>query len=259
VALALENAQLHRELLHKQRMERDLALARSIQLGLLPERPPQLEGFDMAVSHRPSLEVGGDYYDFIPLSPDTILAVVADVEGKGVGSAMVMANLQATLHALLAHLHSLERLVESLNDMILSDTRGQKFMTMFVGLLDQPHRTLHYVNAGHVPPAVVRANGSVEYLTEGGMVVGLFPSVHYDRGHVRLNPGDLVVACTDGITEAMNSESEEFGQPRLVELAVRERALPAQQIVDSVLTQVDEFSVGGTHEDDRVILIIKIV
>jgi phosphoserine phosphatase RsbU/P len=259
VALALENAQLHRELLHKQRMERDLALARSIQLGLLPERPPQLEGFDMAVSHRPSLEVGGDYYDFIPLSPDTILAVVADVEGKGVGSAMVMANLQATLHALLAHLHSLERLVESLNDMILTDTRGQKFMTMFVGLLDQPHRTLHYVNAGHVPPAVVRADGSVEYLTEGGMVVGLFPSVHYDRGHVRLNPGDLVVACTDGITEAMNSESEEFGQPRLVELAVRERALPAQQIVDSVLTQVDEFSRGGTHEDDRVILIIKIV
>jgi sigma-B regulation protein RsbU (phosphoserine phosphatase) len=259
VALALENAQLHRELLHKQRMERDLALARSIQLGLLPERPPQLEGFDMAVSHRPSLEVGGDYYDFIPLSPDTILAVVADVEGKGVGSAMVMANLQATLHALLAHLHSLERLVESLNDMILSDTRGQKFMTMFVGLLDQPHRTLHYVNAGHVPPAVVRANGSVEYLTEGGMVVGLFPGVHYDRGHVRLDPGDLVVACTDGITEAMNSESEEFGQPRLVELAVRERALPAQQIVDSVLTQVDEFSRGGTHEDDRVILILKIV
>ena len=110
VALALENAQLHRDLLHKQRMERDLALARSIQLGLLPERPPTLEGFDIGVSHRPSLEVGGDYYDFIPLAPDTILTVVADVEGKGVGSAMVMANLQATLHALLAHLHSLEAL-----------------------------------------------------------------------------------------------------------------------------------------------------
>ena len=173
VALALENAQLHRDLLHKQRMERDLALARSIQLGLLPERPPTLEGFDIGVSHRPSLEVGGDYYDFIPLAPDTILTVVADVEGKGVGSAMVMANLQATLHALLAHLHSLERLVESLNDMMLADTRGQKFMTMFLGLLDQPHRTLHYVNAGHVQPAVVRVNGEVEYLTEGGMVVGL--------------------------------------------------------------------------------------
>jgi phosphoserine phosphatase RsbU/P len=259
VALALENAQLHREMIHKQRMERDLALARSIQVGLLPERPPELDGFDIAVSHRPSLEAGGDYYDFIPLAPDTILTVVADVEGKGVGSAMVMANLQATLHALLAHLHSLERLVESLNDMILADTRGQKFMTMFIGLLDQSHRTLHYVNAGHVPPAVVRADGSVEYLREGGMVVGLFPSVHYDRGHVRLNAGDIVVSCTDGITEAMDKESEEFGQPRLVDLCVRERAKPAQEIVDIVLKEVDLFSRGGTHEDDRVIMILKVV
>ncbi len=259
VALALENAQLHREMLHKQRMERDLALARSIQIGLLPERPPQLEGFDIAVSHRPSLEVGGDYYDFIALAPNTTLAVVADVEGKGVGSAMVMANLQATLHALVAHLHSLERLVESLNDMILTDTRGQKYMTMFVALLDQPHRTLHYVNAGHVPPAVVRANGDVEYLREGGMVVGLFPSVKFERGHVRLGPGDTVVACTDGITEAMNAADDEFGSQRLVDMVSRERTKPAADIVKSVLTEVDLFSKGGTHEDDRVILVMKVV
>ncbi len=259
VALALENAQLHRELLHKQRMERDLALARSIQLGLLPEQPPQLEGFDFAVSHRTSLEVGGDYYDFIPLGVDTLLTVVADVEGKGVGSAMVMANLQATLHALVAHLHSLERLVESLNDMILTDTRGQKYMTMFVTLLDKPHRTLHYVNAGHVPPAVVRANGSVEYLTEGGMVVGLFPSVTFDRGHVKLEPGDVFVACTDGITEAMNAAGDEFGREQLAQMVGRERHLPAAEIVKSVLTEVDLFSRGGMHEDDRVILILKVV
>jgi sigma-B regulation protein RsbU (phosphoserine phosphatase) len=258
VALALENAQLHREMVAKQRMERDLALARSIQIGLLPENPPTLPGFDIAVSHKPSLECGGDYYDFIPLGPDTMLVVVADVEGKGVGSAMVMANLQATLHALLAHLHSLERLVESLNDMILSDTRGQKYMTMFVGLLDQPHKTFHYVNAGHVPPAVVRANGEVEYLREGGMVVGLFPSVHFDRGHVRLGTGDILVACTDGITEAMDRNDDEFGSDRLVQLVGKERALRAPEIVKSVLTEVDLFSRGGTHEDDRVILIMKV-
>jgi sigma-B regulation protein RsbU (phosphoserine phosphatase) len=259
VALALENAQLHREMVHKQRMERDLALARSIQMGLLPEAPPKLPGFDIAVSNRMSLEAGGDYYDFIQLAPDTMLTVVADVEGKGVGSAMVMANLQATLHALIVHLHSLERLVESLNDMMLADTRGQKYMTMFVTLLDQPHRTLHYVNAGHVPPAVVRANGTVDYLREGGMVVGMFPSVKFDRGHVRLEPGDIFVACTDGITEAMNAQDDEFGSQRLIEMVARERALPAAEIVQSVLTEVDHFSRGGTHEDDRVILIMKVL
>jgi sigma-B regulation protein RsbU (phosphoserine phosphatase) len=259
VALALENAQLHREMVHKQRMERDLALARSIQMGLLPEAPPKLPGFDIAVSNRMSLEAGGDYYDFIQLAPDTMLTVVADVEGKGVGSAMVMANLQATLHALIAHLHSLERLVESLNDMMLADTRGQKYMTMFVTLLDQPHRTLHYVNAGHVPPAVVRSNGTVDYLREGGMVVGMFPSVKFDRGHVRLESGDIFVACTDGITEAMNAQDDEFGSQRLIEMVARERALPASEIVQSVLTEVDYFSRGGTHEDDRVILIMKVL
>jgi phosphoserine phosphatase RsbU/P len=258
VALALENAQLHRDSLQKQRMERDLALARSIQIGLLPDRPPKLEGFDIAVSHRPSLEVGGDYYDFIPLTSDTILIVVADVEGKGVGSAMVMANLQATLHALLAHVHALERLVESLSDMMLADTRGQKFMTMFVALLDRSHRSLHYVNAGHVQPAVIRAKGGVDLLTEGGMVVGLFPGAKYERGHVKLHPGDIVVACTDGITEADNSDEQEFGSQRLIDMVAQERSLSAEQIVTSVLTEVDEFSRGGTHEDDRVIMVLKV-
>jgi phosphoserine phosphatase RsbU/P len=259
VAIALENAQLHRELIQKQRMERDLALARNIQLGLLPDRPPQIEGFEIAVSHKPCLEAGGDYYDFIPLAADTTLVVVADVEGKGVGSAMVMANLQATLHALLAHLHSLERLVESLNDMILTDTRGQKYMTMFVALLDQKHRAIHYVNAGHVPPAVVRANGTIDYLTEGGMVVGLFPSVRFERGHAKLHKGDIVVACTDGITEAADKNDEEFGRERLSEFVAKHRELTADQIVTTVLTEVDQFSRGGTHEDDRVILVIKVV
>lgn len=259
VALALENAQLHRERLAKQRLERDLALARSIQLSLLPESPPQLEGFEIAVQHKPSLMVGGDYYDFVPLDPGTMLAVVADVEGKGVGSALVMANLQATLRALVAHLHSLERLVGSLNDMIWADTRAQKFLTMFVGMLDQRQRSLHYINAGHVPPAVVRADGDTTYLREGGMVVGMFPSMAYERGHVHLEPGDIVVSCTDGITEAMDAEGDEFGLERLVELVRASRDLPAAQIVDLVLGEVDRHSRGGTHEDDRILFILKVL
>ncbi|MBI1739213.1 MAG: SpoIIE family protein phosphatase, partial [Acidobacteria bacterium] len=208
-AIAIENAQLHRELLHKEKLERDLALARSIQRGLLPEHPPTIEGFDIVVSHKPSQMVGGDYYDFIPLGPEALLLVIADVEGKGVASALVMANLQATLHALVVHLHSLERIVASVNDMILSDTRAQKYMSMFVGLLDQKNRTFHYINAGHVPPAVVRASGDHVFLREGGMVVGIFPGVVYERGYLKLEPGDVFAGCTDGITEAMDVQSNE--------------------------------------------------
>jgi sigma-B regulation protein RsbU (phosphoserine phosphatase) len=105
---------------------------------------------------------------------------------------------------------------------------------------------------------VVRANGTVDYLREGGMVVGMFPSVKFDRGHVRMEPGDIFVACTDGITEAMNSQDDEYGSQRLIDLVARERSLPAAEIVQSVLTEVDHFSRGGTHEDDRVILIMKV-
>ncbi|MGH9815889.1 MAG: PP2C family protein-serine/threonine phosphatase [Candidatus Acidiferrales bacterium] len=259
VALALENAQLHRELLAKQRIERDLELARSIQRGLLPELPPVLEGFDIAVSHRSSQMVGGDYYDFVKITDETMLTVIADVEGKGVASGLVMANLQATLRALVAHLHSLERLVSAVNNMILADTRAQKFMTFFACMLDTRNRALHYINAGHVPPVVLRASGEKIHLSEGGMVMGVFPDVPYDRGFLALESGDIMVGCTDGITEAMNPANEEYGSERLVAAVERCRSLPAQKIVEAVLEDVEQFSRGGTHEDDRVIYILRVL
>ena len=265
VALALENAQLHRERLAKQRMERDLTLARSIQAGLLPDQPPILPGFEIAVSHRASQMVGGDYYDFVRLDPETMLTVVADVEGKGVASALVMANLQATLRALVTHLHALERLVVGINHMMQAprnaslpdQPRAQKYLSMFVGLLDQRHRALHYINAGHIPPAVVRANGESVYLEEGGMVVGLFPDAAYHRGFVQLASGDIMVACTDGITEAMDAQRDEYGRERLVDAVRLRRKMPAAQIVESILAEVEEYSRNGDHDDDRILLILK--
>jgi len=259
VALALENARLHRELLVKQQMERDLELARSVQLGLLPENPPQLEGFEIGVAHMPSQMVSGDYYDFVPLSPHALLTVIADVEGKGVASALVMANLQATLRTLVAHVHALQHIVSCVNEMILADTRAQKYLSMFVGLLDYHNRALHYVNAGHVPPVVVRAEGETLHLSMGGMVVGLFPNVAYERSCLQLRPGDIVAGYSDGITEAMEPDGHQFGLERLVATVSRESAAPAQQIAETVLAEVDCFSRGGLHEDDRVILIVKVL
>ena len=193
MALALENARLHRELLEKQWLERELALARRIQRGLLPDAPPVVPGFDIAVLNEPSYEVGGDYYDFLTLGPNTLLVVIADVEGKGVSSALTMSNLQATLRALVMHLHSLEVITLSLNEMILADTHAEKFLSIFLGLVDTRRTGLHYINAGHIPPIVVRANVEVLKLEEGGTVIGLFDAAEYKRASLKLLPGDVLL------------------------------------------------------------------
>jgi len=259
IAMALENARLHREALVKQRMERELEMARSIQRSLLPEAPPIVPGYDLAVSNEPCFEVGGDYYDFLSLGPQTLLLVIADVEGKGVSSALVMSNLQATLRALVTHLHSLEVLTLSLNEMICTDTKSRKFLSIFLGLLDTRRNGLHYINAGHVPPVVVNGEtGEYQVLQAGGTVVGLFPEAEYSRGSCRLRPGDILVCCTDGITEPCDLSEEEYGSERLAECVSRNRQKPAQKIIDAVLDEVSAFSSGGVHIDDKVLMVLKV-
>jgi serine phosphatase RsbU (regulator of sigma subunit) len=263
VAIALEKAQLHRERVEKEKLERDLSLAREIQAGLLPDAPPVIHGIEIAVSHRPSQMVGGDYYDFVKLPPEEkggLLIVVADVEGKGVASALVMANVQATLHALADQPAPLEKLPATINQKMIaagSGGRRTKYLSMFLASVEETGRKLRYVNAGHVPPALIRADGSCEWLTEGGMVVGLLPEQEYLSGEVALNKDDLLVACTDGITEAMDPGGNEFGRPRLAELVSRLRALAPQEILDGVLEAVNAHASGGLYEDDRILMVLK--
>jgi len=265
VAIALEKAQLHRERVEKEKLERDLSLAREIQAGLLPDSPPIVPGVEIAVSHRASQMVGGDYYDFVRLAPSGsagLLIVVADVEGKGAASALVMANVQATLHALVDQPGPLEKLPATINQkMVIAGAGGRrtKYLSMFLASLDESGRNLRYVNAGHVPPAVVRADGSCEWLTEGGMVVGLLPDQEYQSGELVLRRDDLLVACTDGITEAMDAAGTEFGRPRLVELVTRLRTLTPQEIMDGVLEAVNAHSRGGIYEDDRILMVLKAI
>ena len=263
VAIALEKAQLHRERVEKEKLERDLSLAREIQAGLLPDAPPVMPGIEIAVSHRASQMVGGDYYDFVQLPPHEsggLLIVVADVEGKGAASALVMANVQATLHALADQPGPLEKLPATINQKMLaagSGGRRTKYLSMFLALLDESGKKLRYVNAGHVPPAVIRADGSCEWLTEGGMVVGLLPEQEYSSGVLALGKDDLLVACTDGITEAMDADGNEFGRPRLAELVAKLRALAPQEILDGVLEAVNTHARGGVYEDDRILMVLK--
>jgi sigma-B regulation protein RsbU (phosphoserine phosphatase) len=202
--------------------------------------------------------VGGDYYDFMRLKPQSLLAVIADVEGKGVASALMMANLHASLHTLTTHVHALEHIVESINEMIFSDTRVQKLLSMFVAVIDERNRVLHYINAGHVPPAVISPGGEVVQLDEGGIVLGAVANATYQRGRIQLRPGDIFAAYTDGITEAMDVQGEQYGLQRLVNLVRSERTSPAKQIVETVLSEVDRFSTNSPDEDDRVMLILKV-
>src|SRR5579859_526168 len=259
MAMALEKARLHREIVEKQRLEKEMALARTIQRSLLPEAPPIVPGYELAVLNEPCFEVGGDYYDFLNLGPQTLLLVIADVEGKGVSSALIMSNLQATLRALVMHLHSLEVLALSLNEMIYNDTKSEKYLSIFLGLVDTRHSGLHYINAGHVPPILINGEtGKYKLLEEGGTVVGLFPTAEYNRGSASLEPGDVLVCCTDGILEAMNAQEDEYGNERLAQCVASHRTKPAQAIVDAVLAEVSEFSRSGTHMDDKVLMIMKV-
>lgn len=257
MALALENAQLHQQLIDKERMEKELALARGIQRSLLPESTPTVEGFDVALLNEPCYAVGGDYYDFLTLGPRTLLVVIADVEGKGVSSALVMSNLQATLRALVLHLHSLNEIAEALNKMIWNHTRAEKYLSLFMGLIDIKRKVIHYINCGHVPPVIIRPGSDPIPLTDGGMVVGLFENASYERGQLKLQTGDVLVLCTDGITESMDAHHEEYTSERLVEKVYEVAEKTAAEIVEHVSVDVARYSRAGTHIDDKVMIAIK--
>ena len=259
LAMALENARLHREMMEKERLQRDLVMARNIQRALLPETPPTVPGFEIAVVNEMCYDVGGDYYDFLSLGPHTLLLVVADVEGKGVASALVMSNLQATLRALVLHLHSLEVLALSLNETLCADTRRGKFLSMFLGLIDTRTNKLHYINAGHCPPVLINSEtGEHRLLEKGGTVIGMFPDAVYQRGSERLNRGDILVACTDGILEACDTSDDEFGEERLAAAVAKLRTKSAQHVVDNVLQEVNTFSKDGRNIDDKVLMVVKV-
>ena len=259
MAMALENAQMHRDTMEKQRMERELSLARSIQHRLLPESPPVVPGFDIAVLSDFCFDVAADYYDFINLGPQSLLVVIAEVEGKGVSSALIMANLQATLRALVMHLHSLEVLAFSLNEMLYNYTKSGKYLSVFLGLIDTRRNVLHYVNAGHVPPILVRGSGGeVKMLEEGGTVIGLFPQADYARGSIKLEKDDLLVCCTDGILQISDEQKKEYGPRRLTDFVHRNRHKGAQAIVDAVLAELSVYSSASMNDDDKVLLVMKV-
>jgi sigma-B regulation protein RsbU (phosphoserine phosphatase) len=258
--LEAQNLKLQQDLEQESRQVRaqtqELERAREIQEALLPKELPGIRGFELSGTWLPARMVGGDYYDVLPFTDRAVGLCIADVVGKGIGAALLMSNLQAAVRAFASPAQSPAGLCERVNQVIASHVADGKFITFFYGLLEPPSRRLAYCCAGHNPPIVVRRDGSILRLDVGGLVLGVFSDTRYDEGEVVLSAGDSVLLFTDGVTEAMNSDDEEYGDRRLVSLLTAARGSDAPQLTRQVLSSVTEFS-GSSFSDDVTVLALR--
>jgi phosphoserine phosphatase RsbU/P len=254
-AAKIENSRLLEESLEKRRLEEDMRVAASIQQGLLPQSVPRVPGYDIAGCNYPCFGVGGDYYDYA-VEGGALLLALGDVSGKGTGAALIMAVLRAAVRA---HWGDLEicGAVRQINRMVCQNSSRGRYVTFFAARLDPPSGTLQFVNAGHNPPLLVRADGQVEKLSTGGMVLGVFDSIPYDDDAVQMHPGDSLLIYSDGVTETWSPGDEEFGDERLVSLLVENRHLGAEAMQQRILAEVGEFAEGGKATDDRTLIVVK--
>ena len=231
--------------------------AREIQERLLPKQIPQEPGFEISGSWHPARAVGGDYFDVFELGDNKLGLCIGDVSGKGMPAALLMSNLQAVVKALATDHISPKELMEKVNRVMWRNTTEDKFITLFYALVDVKRRTLQFTNAGHNAPILTRQDGTQVRLEEGGLIVGAFEESAYLQGRIDLRPGDRLVMFTDGITEAVNGEEQEFGEKRLVEASLCGRQLRAEALQNSLFDIVTEFC-GGEFEDDATILVVAV-
>ena len=244
-------------------MKRDLEIAKEIQAWLLPGAPLQIPGYQIAYATRPANTVAGDYYDVIlrpgkTRSDDRILFVVADVAGKSIPAAMLMATFQASLRTLTTTGVALADLVAGVNRYTCSNSQGGvRFTTAFFAELDPATGDVTYVNAGHNVPILRKSSGAVERLEAGGIPVGIFPESPYQMGTTRLESGDWLVIFTDGIVEAVNAKGEEYGEPELIRLVDRGSGSAPAELLRSLLAELDRFVGNTPQHDDMTCLLLK--
>jgi len=256
--ISIENARLFKETLEKQRLEKDLETARNIQNNLLPKTIPKFSNFEIAAFNKSARMVGGDYYDIVKLDEDKVLFAIADVSGKGVPAALLMANIQAFLKSICKMKMPLAAATGLMNDLVAENTTMGSFITFFWGILDNAKKELHYVNAGHNPPLHIR-NSNITKLRKGGMILGVMETmVPYVSETVKLESGDAIILFTDGITEAMNDKWEEFSDERLEELALQKYKESAQNILAHIKFNVEDYTHGAEQSDDITSLVIKV-
>ncbi|MDT5269521.1 MAG: phosphoserine phosphatase RsbU/P [Acidobacteriota bacterium] len=256
VAIIVEKAMLHAQLVEKKRLEAQLEVARQVQLALLPERDPEMEGFDISGYNFSTEEVSGDYYDFVKPYDDQLGLVIADVSGKGVPASLLMAFLRASLRSAIHVGYAPNVAMAKVNYLLWESIEQHQFVTAFYGMLDSTNRTLAFVNAGHNPLLVLNPDGP-RFIERGGLPLGLFKDTRYYEYYLPIDSGQILVLYTDGATEAQSPAGVEYGRSRLVDAVRRSRDRRAREIIDYIYNDIFDWTGGRGSGDDVTFVIIK--
>jgi sigma-B regulation protein RsbU (phosphoserine phosphatase) len=256
-AVSIERALLYRQTIEQKALEDELAIARRIQKTFLPKKNPQMPGFDIAGVNIPSEAVGGDYYDFIKIVENQLGIAIGDVSGKGMGAALIMASFRASLKAEIRNNFAIRTIFAKVNSLLYESIERENYVTAVYGVLDIKNHVLTFSNAGHNPPLLFKSEGNIVELVEGGMALGMFADSLYEERPLYIENGDILLFYTDGVTEAINTESEEFGLNRLKKLVEDHRDSSAKNIINNVINAVFKFKDTGKPLDDLTMILIK--
>jgi serine phosphatase RsbU (regulator of sigma subunit) len=256
-AIRVENARLIEEQIGRERLEQELQLASEIQQRFQPTAPPQVPGYEMQGISFPCYEIGGDYYDFIRREDGRMIVALGDVSGKGTAAALLMSSLHAAVHAQAASHSSLVDTIGAVNNYLADNTPTNRFVTLFYAELDPQTGGLAFINAGHNPPLIVHAAGTTENLASGGLPLGIRPDAEYKEGRTSLQPSDVLVIYSDGVSEAVSPQGEEFGTQRLYEVVSRNLDASAAGIRDRIEAALTKWAQGTPAADDITLVIVK--
>lgn len=256
-AIRVENARLVEARLERERLERELALASEIQQRFQPTAPPHITGYELQGISFPCYEIGGDYYDFIEREDGRLVIALGDVSGKGTAAALLMSSLHAAIHAQSASHDSLVATISAVNRYLADNIPANRFVTLFYAELEPESGSMSFLNAGHNPPLILHSAGTVEQLASGGLPLGIKPDAEYREGRTQLQPGDVLVIYSDGVTEAVSPTGEEFGPTRLYEVVSRNVEASAAGIRDRIESSLTKFAQGTSAADDITLVIVK--
>lgn len=257
VAIIIEKAQLYEQLLEKKRLKNQLEIAREVQLELLPDNDPHIDGFDISAYVFPTEEVSGDYYDWVKMFEDQVAIIVADAVGKGIPAALLMAFLRASLRAGVQIGYAPQIAFSKVGNLLWDSVESHQFITAVYGILDSTNKTFVYSNAGHNPPLLIKSDGEHRFVEYGDLPLGMFRDIRYHQHFIRLEKGQMLVLYTDGITEASREDGEEYGQDRFARRIMDGFELSAKDLIQFVRKGIAEFTEREFLDDDGTLFIIK--